>query len=185
VGDERLFREALGLSHVLKHSHERLSGIGERLRNVAPLLEIETLGAEGLRYRLRGPSGGREWRVLDAYGISGVTDTVGAGDWCTAGLIHELGGDGAAGLVNANRAAVEGALRRGQALAALTCAHEGARGGMYAMDKRQFRAAIKKILDGGSPSSRTELPDAGLQELWKAVCPACAPEPPGRPRAHQ
>jgi len=176
VGDERLFRKALGLSHVLKYSHERLSGIGERLGEGAPLLEVETLGAEGLRYRLRGPLGRRDWRLLDAYGVTDVKDTVGAGDWCTAGLIHVLGAEGAARLMRADTAAVEAALRLGQALAALTCAYEGARGGMYAMDKRQFRAAIKTILAGGSPSARAELPDTGLKKLWKAVCPACGPK---------
>lgn len=177
VGDERLFREALRLSHVVKYSHERLSGVGERLGQTSLLVEIETLGAEGLRYRLRGPSGGRQWRVLEAYGVTDVKDTVGAGDWCTAGFIHVLGNEGAAGVMKADRAVVEGALRFGQALAALTCAFEGARGVMYAMEKRQFRAAIKKILDGGSPSSLAEMPGAELQKLWKEVCPACDPEP--------
>lgn len=175
VGDARLFREALGLSHVLKYSHERLSGIVETLGDRAPLLEIETLGADGLRYRLGGHSGKREWRLLDAYGVTDVRDTVGAGDWCTAGFIHALGRRGAVALANPGRKTVEGALRAGQVLAALTCAYEGARGGMYAMDKRQFRAAIRKILSGGSPSVRAEIPDVGLDELWRAMCPACAP----------
>ena len=85
--------------------------------------------------------------------------------------------------MKANKAAVERALRLGQALAALTCAYEGARGGTYALDKRQFRAAIKKIMAGRSPSSRAEPPDSGLQALWKAACPACAPEAPKERRA--
>lgn len=176
VRDERLFREALALCHVLKYSHERMSGIGERLGEVVSLLEIETLGDEGLRYRLGGRSASNGWRLIDAYGVGEVKDTVGAGDWCTAGVVHALGMQGAVGLMNADEEEVESALRLGQALAALACAYEGARGGMYAMDKRQFRAAIKRILDGGSPRSRVERPDIGLQELWKMICPACGPE---------
>lgn len=176
VRDERLFREAMALSHVLKYSHVRLSGIVERLSEGVPLLEIETLGAEGLRYRFRGGSASHGWRLMDAYDVGEVRDTVGAGDWCTAGVVHMLGVQGAVGLMKADEAEVESALRLGQSLAALTCAYEGARGGMYAMDKRQFLAAIKRILGGGSPISRAEWPEVGLQEVWKAVCPVCSPE---------
>lgn len=176
VRDERLFREALALSHVLKYSHKRLSGIGERLGNGVPLLEIETLGDEGLRYRFRDRPASHGWRLMDAYSVGEVRDTVGAGDWCTAGVVHALVVRGAVDLMNASEADVESALRLGQALAALTCAYEGARGGMYAMDKRGFRASIKKILDGGSPNCLVERPDPSLLELWKAVCPACGPE---------
>ncbi len=177
VRDERLFREALALSHVLKYSHERLSGIVERLGNEVPVLEIETLGAEGLRYRFRGRSRSHGWRLMEAYSVEAVKDTVGAGDWCTAGLIHALGTHGAFGLTDARATEVESALRLGQALAALTCSYEGARGSMYAMDKKQFRAAIRRILEGANPSCRTEQLDSSLKELWKAVCPACGPEP--------
>src|SRR5207253_10482111 len=129
VRDERLFREALELTHVLKYSHERLSGIAERLGSVSPLLEIETLGAEGLRYRFRGKSRSHGWRLMEAYGVERVKDTVGAGDWCTAGLIHALGTQAALGVKEASITEVEVALRLGQALAALTCSYEGARGG--------------------------------------------------------
>lgn len=176
VGDDRLFREALRLCHVLKYSRERLTAVGERLGEGTPLLEVETLGSDGLRFRLRGRSRRREWRLMSACSVADVQDTVGAGDWCTAGLIHVLGSEGAAGLVRADRAAVERALRLGQALAALTCRYEGARGGMYAMDRRQFGTAVKRILAGGSPTSRAELPDADLQELWRLVCRSCAPK---------
>ena len=183
IRDERLFREALALSHVLKYSHERLSGIPVKIDAERPLIEIETLGAEGLRYRLRGQSASCDWRLMDAYSVGEVRDTVGAGDWCTAGVVHALGARGAVGVMNADATEVESALRLGQALAALTCAYEGARGGMYAMDKRQFRTSIARILDGGSPTSRIERPDVGLQKLWKAVCPECCGERPRQVRA--
>jgi fructokinase len=173
IGEERLFREALALSHILKYSHERLTGIGERLGNGAPLLEIETLGAEGLRYKFRGRSASKGWRLMDASPVKEVKDTVGAGDWCTAGVIHALGVKGVVGLMNANEGELEGALRLGQALAALTCIFEGARGGMYAMDKKQFRAATKNILDGVAPSSQGESPEVSPVKIWKEICPAC------------
>jgi fructokinase len=141
-----------------------------------PLLEIETLGADGLRYRLQGQSVSRGWQLMDAYSVPQVRDTVGAGDWCTAGLINVIGVHGAEGLRQAAEAEVEHALRVGQALGAFGCAYEGARGGMYALGKRQFRAAIGRILDGGAAKSRVERDDVRLEELWELVCPACASE---------
>lgn len=173
VRDQRLFREALQISHILKYSHERLSGIGEKLREGSPILEIETLGAEGLRYRVRRESHCRNWRLMEAYDIGKVRDPVGAGDWCTAGVIHILGREGAGGLTNVDEAEVERALRLGQALAALACRHEGARGGMYAMNKTQFRTAIRSIMKGRTPGSRPDQLNTCLDDLWRAFCPSC------------
>jgi fructokinase len=173
VGDERLFREALGLSHVLKYSHERLSGIVERLGEATPLLEIETLGAEGLRYRMRRRSGQGTWRLLGAYPVADPKDTVGAGDWCTAGLIHSLAAQGSADLMRADEAKMVSALRLGQALAAHTCRHEGARGAMYAMSKRQLSEEIKAIMNGCVPRISDDRVKSNLMALWRSVCPSC------------
>jgi fructokinase len=168
VGDEKLFREALALAHVLKYSRDRLPGL---VAMAGPLLQIETRGAEGLRYRLRRGA----WRAMPGLSVSKVKDTVGAGDWCTAGLLQGVGVNGAAGLRGAPTQDVARALRTGQALAALTCVFEGARGGMYAMDRRQFRAAIETVASGGSPVA-VDPPraDLAMKELWRAVCPSCA-----------
>lgn len=144
-----------------------------RLGNVTPLLEIETLGAEGLRYRLRGRSSSHGLQLMGAYDVCDLRDTVGAGDWCTAGIVHALGARGAVGLTSVNKEEVESALRLGQAFGALACGYEGARGGMYDLDKKQFFAAIKRIIRGSSPRCRGELPNANLLKIWKAVCPAC------------
>lgn len=173
VGDQRLFREALRMSHVLKYSHERLSRIGKSLGEGNPLLEVETLGPEGLRYRLRGSSRRREWRLLDAYSVTDVKDTVGAGDWCTAGVVHLLGADGVAGLMKAKDVDVVRALRFGQALAALACRYDGARGPVYSMEKKRFRAAVTAILNGRAPRSRADRVPGSLAALRGEICPAC------------
>ena len=56
VGEPRLFREAWSIAHVVKYSNDPLRDIadlhlGESERN-GLLLEIETLGSDGLRYRV-------------------------------------------------------------------------------------------------------------------------------------
>ena len=54
VGDVSLFREAWSVAHVVKYSHERLAELPDGLGFGPPqLLQVETLGAEGLRYRSR------------------------------------------------------------------------------------------------------------------------------------
>ena len=89
VGDSRLFHEARALTHILKYSHERLGHLSEGEATDGPLLEIETFGEEGLRYRSRLPSSASQgWEGLKAYAVDQVKDAAGAGDWCTAGIIR-------------------------------------------------------------------------------------------------
>jgi len=173
VRDEKLFREALEISHIVKYSHERLAGLGERSTQTSSLLEIETVGREGLRYRLRTEPSSARWREMEAYAVREVRDTVGAGDWCTAGLLHAIGARGLQGFVEASVTDVANALRLGQALAAIGCAFEGARGGMYALRKRDLQMAIRGLLNGEVPVSRVRDAEPGLHQLWKTVCPAC------------
>jgi fructokinase len=139
-------------------------------------LEIETLGDEGLRYRLlqgRGSAG--RWKELRPYPINGFKDAAGAGDWCTAGLLHSLGRHGAAGLTNMSPAVVEDALNLGQALAALKCRYEGPRGIMYALIKVQFENAVQKTLDGGPlPDLADAVDSPALREALTAICPSCS-----------
>jgi sugar/nucleoside kinase (ribokinase family) len=94
VGDPELFREAWCLAHVIKYSHERLRDIADldltRSERDGVLLEIETLGADGLRYRSRLPgSRTKGWQTLDAFSVD-LRDAAGSGDWCTAGLLDKL-----------------------------------------------------------------------------------------------
>jgi fructokinase len=178
VRDEGLFREAVGLSHVVKYSHERLGHLRQRPRHQHPFLEIETVGSDGLRYRVRGrrkESG--QWKEMRAYGLVGLRDTAGAGDWCTAGILHALGPDlrkgGARAFTEASNERIEDALRLGQALAAMKCRYEGARGVMYALTKRRLQAAVKGILKGEAPVIEEDMDDRRLRGLLKAICPSC------------
>lgn len=154
VSDPALFREAWDVSHIVKYSHERLRemaelGLGQAGKEGGVLLEIETIGAEGLRYRSRLPNAAsRGWSNVGSYPVSGVKDTSGAGDWCTAGLLHTLAQKGATALAKMTQPQLNAALEYGQALAAWNCRFEGARGGMYQSTQAQFDSDVRNILRG-------------------------------------
>jgi fructokinase len=152
VGNLALFREAWGLAHVVKYSHERLQELPPdvEVSESAPL-QIETLGSEGLRYRSRlAGCVTKAWQRLESLPAEEVKDTAGAGDWCTAGIVHKLLPTGAAGLTAVDDTGLREAVRYGQALAAWNCGYEGARGGMYSVERQVFEQQIERILRGGN-----------------------------------
>lgn len=175
VRDERLFHEAVQISDVVKYSHERLGHLRNGAKYPPSDLEIETLGSDGLRYRRRdGLRAATPWREMAAYSIHELRDAAGAGDWCTAGVIHSLAAEGAKRLREVSGERIEGALRLGQALAALKCRYEGARGPMYGLSKKQLEAAVRGIMLGESPTCMDEeMDDSSLWNLLKAICPSC------------
>ena len=190
-GDPKLFEEALSVAHVLKYSNERLPALAARRKGARQfLLEIETLGDAGLRYRshlLKSPS----WSHLDAVPAPTLVDTSGAGDWCTAGFLAMLATDGIAGVENARARDIAQALRFGQASAAMACGYEGARGAMNAIDRKKFDRAVAALIAGKRLTSNTassisdnQLADQSKSERRHAVkaisrvaigdvCPAC------------
>jgi sugar/nucleoside kinase (ribokinase family) len=147
IGDPKLFREALALSHVVKHSHERRIRIQNLCSGAGPLLEIETLGSDGLRFR-GGITrrNGSEWRRMDPCSVGQVKDTAGAGDWCTAAIIYALGQGGLAGFRRSTVPQLCSALNLGQAMAAWNCGFEGARAAMYDVDQGTLRSEVTRMM---------------------------------------
>jgi sugar/nucleoside kinase (ribokinase family) len=146
LGAPQLFGEALALAHVIKYSHERMGEVEELRLAKKSLLQVETLGRDGLRYRSRLP-GARSngWRLLRAIPVADVRDTAGAGDWCSAGLLHRLAGGGLEGALESSGEQLEDALGFGQLLGAWTCRYEGARGGMYSVPREQFLRDLQDL----------------------------------------
>lgn len=174
IGNPILFRQAWEAAHVVKYSHERLSDFPELDVETSPRLVVETLGDAGLRYRWR-RTGKRlgTWVESKAIPVAGLKDTAGSGDWCTAGLLSKLAANGYAGFSDATEKQVGEAIKYGQALAAWNCQFEGARGGMYAVSKRDFQLQIAEILSGsGKAIPMTKgLPANGPSP--GAVCRVC------------
>lgn len=104
-----------------------------------------------------------------------IMDTIGAGDSCTAILIHEIaaalglgGAEGAQG-IPLTPAWAEGVLDKVTALAALVCQFPGATGYLYWLLKQEFSldSLLESIIrDGGAPES-CHLSPAD----WKHFCP--------------
>lgn len=169
---DRLFTEAIQLAHIVKYAEERLGGLEEATRSSSEILvEIQTLGERGLRYRHRFGRGWSSWLHLSAIATPRLTDPCGSGDWCSAGLIAKIAARGQAGLREAGTRRLRDALRYGQALAAWNCGFEGARGGMYAVTYETFQQQIASLLSG----QLEILPEISLDPSNESVinCPAC------------
>lgn len=172
IGDPKLFREMLKHSTVLKYSAQRARSFSDLLRSHNALLEIETFGEDGLRFRTRRSIA--SWYSLSAHEVA-VKDTAGSGDWTTVGLLSALFRDGKSNLAAATRQDVTTALEHGQAIAALNCQFEGARGAMYQLTRTRFLEAVGMI-ERKTPSTRNERKISLSQDIsTSAICPSCNP----------
>jgi len=130
-GDERLFAEALELAHVVKYADQRISDLADASPSKNRMLEVQTLGVAGLRYRTPNRKSRDGWRALKAVAAERTVDSCGSGEWCTAGLIVKMAAGGRAAFESLALTEIKDGLMYGQELAAWNCAFEGARGGMY------------------------------------------------------
>lgn len=171
--DSKLLAEVLKISHIVKYANQRFAAI-DGIEDSAVQLEVQTLGSEGLRFRSCLPKvRAREWVHLPALPAPFLVDTCGAGDWCTAGLISMIGTKGVAGFRQITKKKLYAALKFSQALAAWTCGFEGARGGMYQVEKEEFHKQINLILRGKPVEARTSKQDWSFDQIAFA-CPACS-----------
>jgi len=174
LGEESLFQRMLALTHVLKYSDERLPDIHIDVP-AGLFLEIQTLGRGGLRFRIRANRDkSKQWIRVEAFILKQIQDTAGAGDWCTAGLIHALGSNGLSGLESASVEKIIRASMFAQALSAWNCGFEGARGGMYASTIEDFHHSIREILAAKSHNIVSLDTDSGHPARVVArICSSC------------
>lgn len=144
--DRSLFDAALSCAHVVKYSVDRIrESLDHRLSS--GFVEIQTLGARGLRFRKY--SLAPDWIELPALRTSSVADTSGAGDWCTAGFLHALFANcGDTKFSDLGYNEIYSSLRLGQSIAALSVRHVGARGMMRAWQPSAAIEMAQQILDG-------------------------------------
>lgn len=173
IGDERLFQKAVELCHILKFSHDRLGHIHDLAKAPAPRMVVETRGEEGLRVRWRS-----RWSDHPAFQVSNLRDAAGSGDWCSAGLIHMLAQkNGAKAFEELRKADLDRAIRFGQALAAVNCSFEGARGAMLALSLKQVGRLLVRLKETGNKST-ANIPDSipGGLEVPTDLCGICSTE---------
>ena len=173
---DKLLAEAIALAHVVKYANDRLAELSDTMTaSSSVLLEVQTLGEQGLKYRHRLGRGVTDWIDLKAIPAPQLADSCGSGDWCTAGLIAKAAVGGREGFCRAGARGVRAALRYGQALAAWNCAFEGARGGMYAVSPKAFKRQVSSLLSGRSDGVNSA--SAGRVPTQDVACPACPPAP--------
>ena len=176
VDNPVMFEDALSVAHVVKYAGERLETLDSWRARRSVLLEIRTLGRDGLVFH--SPWLGTTWHRIDSIPAPTIVDACGAGDWCTAGIIAMLGSAGKAGLASCSGPDVLRALRFGQALAAWNCGFEGARGGMYQVRRSTFLRQVAAILAAQrmtlrvTPRAKTAARLRVLQ-FGTVACPAC------------
>lgn len=170
IGDERQFQRAVDLCHILKFSDDRLGHMRDLREAQSPKIIIETRAEEGLRLRWRG-----RWSDLAAFATPLFLDGAGAGDWCSAGLIHHLGTTGAGIIDTLQKPRLVTALRFGQALAAINCGFEGARGAMMAMTRTQLAKRLTTLATE-KPEAPPEAEDLGTREgdIPRRLCATCS-----------
>jgi len=157
IGEDSLFERAVDACDILKFSDERFGGDSELSRALGPSLVVRTMGADGLQARWKG-----RWSSFDPFVAPRIVDTAGAGDWCSVALLHVLSQRGFRGFRKTRKTDIERALRLGQALAAMSCGFEGARGLMSAIGKVERVDQMLRNMIGG---------DGVLQDIKVAVAP--------------
>jgi sugar/nucleoside kinase (ribokinase family) len=177
IGDPRLFQKAIEAAHVIKYSHQRVREMAELPSRPKPLLEIETLGDEGLRYKTRNGTRMSGWKSLPSLPAPSIKDTAGAGDWCSAGIISMLGAKGLKGFEKVSEEQLEAGLRYGQALAAWACGFEGPRGGMYDTPRVALQKTVQRILTGVAPEAPRHPSSSRANETARFVCLECNLKP--------
>lgn len=138
--DDKNFKNCLEISDIVKHCYNLRSN--DKSLNLKIPLEIQTRGAQGLRYRAN-VLGQTKWKEIAAFHVDNLVDAAGSGDWLTAGLIHVLGQNALKWKITDKK--LQNAFRIGQCLAALNCHYMGARGLMYNISSAQLLNLVSDI----------------------------------------
>ena len=172
IGDPRHFEEAIQLAHVVKFSDDRINSSEISLPGEYPSLYIETKGRSGLRYLCRFERYRTStWQEMPAFELPNVRDAAGAGDWCAAGLLYQIGRGGVDEFKRQRKPDIHSAIHLGQAMSSWNCRFEGARGGMYNMSLDDFKHEINDILEGELTEPDPPSESAGGVENF--ACAAC------------
>lgn len=171
-GNLKLFEEALQLSHIIKYSNQRFHSFLGNTENA--ILEIQTLGNKGLRWRHKLGRKRSRWIHENAFEVPEFADSCGCGDWCSAGIISKLCRTGIVQLKHCDEQEVKSGINFGQILASWNCRFEGARGGMYAVPgKEDFLTIIEQLCHGSSSHPTTKFDSPSLESISQIFCPAC------------
>jgi fructokinase len=145
ASDPEAFAQAIRLADIVKYANDRIQPAQVSATRHRPMLEIQTLGEQGLRFRWQGAKDSLTWRKVPAVKVANFRDAAGAGDWCSAGIIHGLTRSGRSGFARINERKLLRSFNCGQHLAAVNCAYEGARGAMYGVTAFELTKLLARI----------------------------------------
>lgn len=154
IKDKDQFEQFLSITDILKYSHERIPDYKTVFRSPRCFLEVETRGKDGLLYRSKNHSDPDHWHVIPGFELDEIDDAAGAGDWCTAGIIHLLCSEGKASLYKTGVKRLFKALQFGSALGAMNCFYDGARGLMYHYTYEKLQAEVEHFIANGGLDSK-------------------------------
>ena len=165
-----VFARCLKIADIVKHCYRQSHK--DTQPDVKIPLEIQTKGADGLRYRAEF-LGYEDWKEMEAFPVLNLVDAAGSGDWLTAGLIHALEKSGTKHTPTIKK--LESSLKFGQALASLNCSFTGARGMMYSLKRSHLLSLARKtIADNKSPAAVIPANlEAGLTTSLSSKCKVC------------
>ncbi len=138
VSYEKVFKECLKYSDIVKYSHDRLDNIDSFIEDSVIPVEIKTLGKNGLKFRLNNGL----WISQTAKKVKNVIDTSGCGDICSAGLICYLKENKCLSEEN-----IYQGLKIGQTMSAINCSFIGAKTFINYIDEEEFIELIYSLLD--------------------------------------
>jgi fructokinase len=174
IKDEELFLECSKLADIVKFSNQMMGRSREIISKINPPMLIETLGANGLRLRYNKNGNVTSWKTMHAFAINQMRDAAGAGDWCSAGIIHKLGKFGKESFENSQERDMDRAVKFGQALAAINCKFDGARGAMYGLSEGDLSSSIYAILNEKDEDMfmNVKLNEVIVDSMVR-ICPEC------------
>ncbi len=145
IGDEVLFDRASAVAHILKYSHERLGCSDVFNRGRGALMHVETLGPDGVRIRFRDEGA---WRAYPAWRLPRISDTAGAGDWCTGGMLDALAKSGHLAPNLLDSADWDAVMASAQGMSAVACTFVGPRGAAQKLDAAEFVRLAETVAAG-------------------------------------
>jgi fructokinase len=136
ISDEKLFSESIEIADIIKFSNERIRNYEKIYPHFFEnKLEIITLGKWGLKFRYNSDS----WVNIPSLTLENIVDSSGSGDWTSAFFINYLFEKELK--INNSSFVDQKIIKKGlsfsQAMGALNCYFEGARGVMYELKDKQ------------------------------------------------
>lgn len=138
--DTKQFYECLEVADIIKFSKDQIKNYRHLFPKINSILEIETDGSNGINYRFKS----NNWSSLSSYKIKNIKDAAGAGDWCTSGIIKVILNNGT--LSDQSESQIKEAINYGQALGAINCLFDGARGSMYNLKFNELNLLVNSLL---------------------------------------